>query len=121
MIYREHVFDDLAQRSQGLVAAIQRYVVEQGRPPDNLHSLVPEYLSNIPNTDLGAYPEYSYEVNKDIDRGFENRWILYISIPKSGLGKGSEKFIYSPNQELPIPGVDKVLWRVGNWVYVREE
>jgi len=120
MLYREYAFEKLAERSQPLVSAIERFEKERGYPPENLRGLVPAYLRAIPATGIGSYPDYTYEVNAGADPRFTHRWILYVSIPKSGVDKAIEKFIYLPD---PVDREDwhgKVIWRMGNWEYISE-
>lgn len=59
---RPIAFARLARRSQPLVEAICEYSAEQGRPPESLQALVPQYLERVPGTGLPAYPQYDYEI-----------------------------------------------------------
>ena len=65
---RSSAFHDLAERSTPLVSAIERYIHDRGVPPESLNQLIPDYLSEIPNTGMMAYPEYQYEVGEDAGR-----------------------------------------------------
>jgi len=59
---RRNAFEQLANRSAPMVAAIARYEQDHGRPPNSLGDLVPGYLSSYPRTGMRAYPEYRYRV-----------------------------------------------------------
>lgn len=52
----------VADHGAPLVAAIARYEADNGRPPAQLQALVPRYLATIPDTGLGAHPEWTYRV-----------------------------------------------------------
>ena len=121
MIYREHAFDKLAEHSQPLILAIERYEKELGYPPETLQRLVPTYLSAVPGTAMGAYPNYSYETSKESGQKSAITWTLYISIPTSGLGKSEEKFVYMSSEYYLVKLHDQVIRRVGNWIYIREK
>jgi len=115
---RMDAFRSLAERSEPLVAAIKAYEQAHGKPPFSLGALVPEFLPAIPNTDMGAYPEYRYIVPEDhLHDG--NPWVIIVSASTGILD--FDRFFYYPLQNYPSH-----LWetnpvqRVGDWGYVHE-
>ncbi|MBS1988864.1 MAG: hypothetical protein JSS83_00015 [Cyanobacteria bacterium SZAS LIN-3] len=111
LIHR-NAYVDLAERSRGLVNAIERFERKNGSPPPNLDALVPNYLDKIPWTMMGAYPNYEYSV-------FETKkpvpWALQVRCPR-GLCT-SEVFVYWPAKNYSIPWGH--VQRIGDWAYVR--
>lgn len=123
-IYRMSRFADVAQQSEYLVDAIRRYEIDKGAPPARLDDLVPAYIPGMPETGLGAYPAYGYQVTNEYNRQltagpwFNRLWLLYIDIPLQD-GHG-EKFIYFPPRDIPEQWEQTIVQRMDDWVYVRE-
>jgi len=111
---RMNGFLQLAQRSQPLVAAINKFVEEEGRPPSELEELVPRYLPNVPKTGMPAYPKYEYSTKSDQWHG--NPWVLIVNCP-IGLSK-LDMFLYFPKQNYPLTGYSGFLKKIGTWAYV---
>lgn len=121
--YHERAFYQLAQRSQPLIQAIQQYEQTHGQPPQQLSQLVPNFISTIPRTGLGAYPDYEY-VSQPVTPGnfayprdvTGNDWLLYINTGSLDF----DIFIYLPNQQYPTNGLGGAIQRIGDWAYVHE-
>jgi hypothetical protein len=67
----------IISRGQPVVAAIQRFQVDAGRPPDSLEELVPKYLPSMPSTGAAIAPEFSYSRDEAL------RWQLVVALPQS--------------------------------------
>ena len=117
---RMAAFHELAKRSEPLVQAIKNYELQYGNPPTSLENLVPEFLPNIPQTSMGAYPEYEYKVGDEAQKFAKDAWYLVVYTPLGGLNW--DIFIYFPNQDYPerVQAYGGVLEKVGDWVYVHE-
>jgi hypothetical protein len=103
----------LAERSAKVVAAIERYERQEGRPPDALSDLVPFYLEAIPETGIAAYPAYEYEHGERARSTYGDRWSLAVPMTAGSF----DVFYYVPSRIYPSRGsVD----RVGDWAYVHE-
>ena len=113
-------FDKLAKRSELLVQAIKNYELQYGSPPAGLENLVPEFLPNIPQTGMGAYPEYEYKVGDEAQEFAKDAWCLVVRAPLAGLNW--DVFIYFPNQDYAecVHAYGGVLEKVGDWAYVHE-
>jgi hypothetical protein len=48
-------------RQSQLINAIEEYRLQNGKYPDLLTDLVPNYISNIPGTGMCGYPTFEYE------------------------------------------------------------
>lgn len=120
-IYRMTRFETVGEQSTILVQAIKQYESDQGEPPPLLESLVPRYIPSVPRTGMGAYPDYEYNpsTTKTDITGWapERRWNLYIDIPLNS--EQSEIFIYYPKQVAPQEIEQKVISRLGDWIYIR--
>lgn len=88
----------LADRSKSLVESIKAYESRHGRPPDSLSALIPEFLSAVPETGMGAYREYRYLIPKNSSYS-GNPWILVVDTPV-GI-PDFDQFVYFPLQNYP--------------------
>lgn len=71
---RKFVFTNLAHRSASLAEAIKAYEKENNHPPKNLEALVPIYISEIPLTQISAYPNYEFEILKQERQKIFTAW-----------------------------------------------
>lgn len=113
---RRSAFVQLAERSRPLVAAIRAYEQKHGRPPESLLQLVPSFLSAVPSTGMGAYPEYRYSTESNLFAG--NPWVLTVFTPSGGIN--FDQFMYFPLTNYPQKGFGGALERIGDWAYVHE-
>jgi hypothetical protein len=114
---RTKQFEDLADRSRPLIAAIALYEKEHGRPPAKLELLVPKYISEVPHTGMGAYPDYEYKVSP-IDPGLDAQWEL--SVPCSVGIANWDLFYYLPTEKYPKHDYGGYIEPIKNWAYVHE-
>lgn len=111
--------ESFANRSQSLITAIHSYEQQHSRPPDSLNDLVPDYLPAIPETGMGAYPEFEYYSGPDAQERFgSNPWALQVQTPSGGIN--FDVILYFPNQNYPETGYGGSLQRIGFWAYVHE-
>ena len=115
---RHNGFVNLAHRSRPLISAIQQFEAKYGKPPERIEQLVPEFLSAVPNTGIGAYPNYEYITVKDAKTYEGNPWVLRVATSTGALNWDS--FLYFPKQNYPQVGYGGVLERVEDWAYVYE-
>jgi hypothetical protein len=122
MDIRHNAFVDLERRSKPLVQAIHDYETDHGHPPGQLNDLVPTYMSQIPATGIGAYPEYEYIVPSHHMYAYYHQhghlWVLRISTPDGLID--FDEFVYFPNQQYPTYGYGGYLERIGDWAYLHE-
>ena len=57
---RKARFNRAAKQAAPLLAAINQYASDKGRPPLSLSDLVPHYVRKIPSTGLREYPQFQY-------------------------------------------------------------
>ena len=113
---RISAFHRLAERSRPLVAAVRAFEQKYGRPPESLQALVPDFISSVPSTGMGAYPEYRYSTPATNHDG--NPWVITIFTPSGGIN--FDQFMYFPLTNYPKTGYGGWLERVGDWAYVHE-
>ena len=109
---------NLAQRSRPLVKAILSFETKYGKPPEQLEQLVPDFLSAVPNTGIGAYPTYEYTTIADKAVYEGNPWILKVQTPSGGINW--DMFMYFPKQNYPKTGYGGMLEPIEDWAYVHE-
>lgn len=114
---RHGAFINLAKRSQPLITAIKNYEIKHGGPPSKLEQLVPEFLSSIPHTGMGAYPDYEYTGGCGA-ACHDNPWMIEVSTPSGGIN--FDRFFYFPKQNYPKEGYGGVLEKIEDWAYVHE-
>lgn len=106
---RDYEFQRLAKRSDILIDAIRKFEVDQGKFPNNLQELVPQYLEQYPQTNMAAYPNYGYSVH-------EKGWSLDVPC---GFGLLNwDVFIYESSGD--YTGINDHTTKMGKWVYVHE-
>ncbi len=117
---RAAAFHSLALRSAPLVQAIRSYESQKGRPPEDITSLVPEFLSTIPETGMAAYPKYIYESGpKAAERYYGNPWVLIVHTPIGFLNW--DDFLYFPLQNYPPANLaGEPYERIADWAYLHE-
>ena len=89
-------------RTKPLIAAIEKYEKTKGHAPQELADLVPEFLSAVPKTGIGAYPNYDYTRLKDDSDAWE------LSVGCSVGLMNWDEFFYRPSK--------KYEKRYGGWI-----
>lgn len=117
---RHQGFVDLANRSKPLVQAIHAYEKYHGEPPLSLSDLVPDYMPAVPDTGLGAYPEYEYlsSSQQGIYPYHGQPWVLSVYTPSAV--QRFDEFFYFPSQRYPAYGYGGEFERIGDWAYLHE-
>lgn len=116
--YRLAQFERLAQRADPLVAAVHYYERDHDRPPPSLAALVPDYLEEVPDTGIGAYPAFDY-LRGDVARvPGDNQWAIFVDVPKGF--SNFDQFVYYPSQTYPGRNEWGYFEPVGDWAYVHE-
>lgn len=112
----------VAWRGGPIITALERYHEEHGRYPRWLDQLQPRYLRRMPTPALIGSPQFSYETPERPGNRFSPRagsydlhaWFYGLSDVPS--------LHYRPERRYPKRmGDGKLLWRVGDWAYVRTE
>lgn len=109
-------FRAIAARSGPLIEAVRKYQAANGLPPAKLDDLVPKYLSSVPRTGVGAYPQYIYVTNGISTRYEGNPWILIVPI-SSDTKAAYDLLIYFPNQQYPTNKYGD-MGRFGKWYWI---
>lgn len=114
-------FDRLASRSAPLVAAIEAYSKDHGRPPTALQNLVPTYLPRVPETGMPGASRYAYETASPGGRANLYPGVPWeLSIPCSlGFGNG-DTFFYWPSHNYPRDTGAGSVDRIRDWAYLHE-
>lgn len=89
-------FAQLAEHSRPLTDAINQFETEYGKPPESLQQLVSEFLPKVPQTGIGALPNYEYQVLTD-QRFFKgNQWFLRVEAQYAA--RSDSFLVYFPDQ-----------------------
>jgi hypothetical protein len=110
---RLYGFHRIARNSAPLVAAINAYNQQHGQPPQNLSDLVPNYLAKVPDTGMGAYPEYLYDRYNANQMG--DPWQLLILTPFND--RAGNYFLYLPEQNYMEALNGTYYKKIDDWVY----
>jgi hypothetical protein len=99
-------------RAQTVVDAIELYEKRNGFPPFTLNDLVPHYLSHIPSTGMGGFPQFFYSNGKDLYH--KNGWLLAVHV--GVIPFDWQALEYRPGYEYPE-------WapRYGKWVLAHND
>jgi hypothetical protein len=107
------------RRSQRLIDAITSYERDHATPPQSLSDLVPDYLNEVLDTGMMAYPEYLYFAGDEAKQHYsENPWALVVWTPSGGIN--FDQMLYFPRQNYPAHGYGGWLERINDWAYVHE-
>lgn len=115
-VWRANV-ERVVERGEPLVRAIHQFTVQNGRPPESLDELTPQYLAALPGTGIGTSPEFHYVLGEPA-RYDGNPWVLLVHPPC--LLMKFDSLMYFPLQNYPVLGHGGVIERVGAWGYVHE-
>ncbi len=119
-VIRTKQFEDLADRSRPLIAAIALFEKDHGRPPAKLELLVPKYINEIPNTGMGAYPKYEYKVSSTEPGPDHLAASWELSVPCSVGILNWDVFYYLPTEKYPKHDYGGYIEPIKNWAYVHE-
>jgi len=103
-------------RAMPLIEAVEAQRKATGSPPDELESLVPSRLSELPSTGMLAYPRFSYRTSGG-DDPFKT-YELAIHCPSGGIN--FDRFVYWPEKGYPNHMYGGWVERIGDWAYVHE-
>jgi hypothetical protein len=116
VVWRDRV-ERVVARGEPLVAAIHEVTARNGRPPETLDELVPEYLAAVPTTGIGTAPQFKYACDEP-DRYKGNPWVLIVYPPCHPMG--FDNLMYFPLQNYPGSGYGGWIERIDGWGYVHE-
>lgn len=108
----------LAERSKPLIVAIKSYEQKFGHPPNSLDALVPEFISKVPTTGIGARPNYEFESLTNNSTYGKNPWVLYVNNPSAD-PMSFDCFLYLPLQDYSALShqFDNDIRKIGDWAY----
>src|SRR5262249_52300589 len=115
---RSHAFLALAQRSNPLTRAIERFEADHGCPPHHLNELVPEYIASIPVTGMGAHPTYEYVSGVQAQNAYADRWALVVDAGEAPTN--FDTFWYAPTRHYPKEIDGQWVEPIGDWAYLHE-
>ncbi len=110
-LFPKDQFAACAERAKPLIAALDQFVADFGKAPEQLRDLVPSYLSRVPSTGLSKWPNWNYgPVSGE----------PYELLVSCGSMFGFDKFVYWPSGQYPASLYGGSTERIGAWVYVHE-
>ncbi len=95
-------------RAEKLIGAVEKYITENNKPPENLDVLVPVYLEFLPT----RLPPLKINTNKNPP----HNWSLSATV-NTGLINWDE-FIYQSDQDYSVYG--PAAEKLGKWIYYHE-
>ena len=105
-----------AARARPLVDAIEKFRVENQRPPHDLQELVPHHLPNVPDTGMTLHPRFEYSMGSK-GTHFQT---YQLQIRTSAGFLNWDTFNYWPEGDYPAQMYGGRVERVGAWAYVHE-
>ena len=108
------ILEHKLEQAEPLITAIKGFESAYGYPPPELQALVPEFLSEIPETGIAAYPNWSY---RSIRRPGQP-WVLYIRCQTSEYESPRGTFTYLPNKSYPKATSESWYEFIGDWIFV---
>jgi hypothetical protein len=96
-----------------LVDVIHQFEADLGRPPEDLHELIPDYLPEIPDKAGTISVSYRYEIGPPVQIRYGRQWLLEASIDYGFFDTRS--YLYLPTEEYyPNRSFER---QVGRWLY----
>lgn len=120
---RSQAMQETMQRGEPIIAAIKRYIVETGKPPPTLQTLVPRYLKRLPDAGpmalkIEGYEKgWAYQTRRSPD---SKLWRLYVQVPHHfslNLLSLGDIFVYQSDEQYSPYEFDGTMVRVGKWSY----
>ena len=115
---RHRAFVQASRVGDRLVQALAQYRDDKGEYPDSLDRLLAGYLEEIPYTGMIAYPEFSYQKDRNDIRTNPGSFELRIECTSGMIN--FDRFIYWPSETYPDRIQDKWVERIRKWAYVHE-
>ncbi|MEM9381994.1 MAG: hypothetical protein AAGB93_18710 [Planctomycetota bacterium] len=123
---RARAFARAADRAAPLIAAIDRFVADNGAPPRDLDALVPEWIDSIPSTSLLTYPRFEFEPSDlrgapySDEAALPPTWSLRVDCARGVLNW--DVFLYYPDGRYEGVGRRWGGWHeeIRGWAYVHE-
>jgi hypothetical protein len=112
---RLSAFANLGARTKPVIQAIEKFTHDKGHPPASLEVLVPKYLSTVPHTGIGSYPDYRYSSPSEDG---DSPWQLGVDCSTGILNW--DVFFYWPTHNYPTYIYGGYVQPVGEWAYVHE-
>jgi hypothetical protein len=122
---RRKASERVSNRGKIIIQAIESYRKQEGKPPDSLEDLIPEYLDKIPGTGIRAYPFFEYEIPKAPEFNYKKKlYEEYGAVYELRVNFyrifGWDCFFYWPSERYPelIYGGGTEI--INKWAYVHE-
>lgn len=108
-----------ATGARPLIVAIEKFRLENKRVPRDLQELVPNYLAEIPQTGMSAYPNFRYATRQE--KGARAKFQTYEIQVRTPVGfLNADSFNYWPEGNYPAQMYGGTVERIGDWAYVHE-
>lgn len=122
---RREACERISNRGNIIIQAIESYRKQEGKPPDSLEDLIPEYLDKIPGTGIRAYPYFEYKIPKDPYSNYEKKlYEEYNAVYELRVNfyriLSWDCFFYWPSERYPefiYSGGTEI---INKWAYVHE-
>lgn len=107
---QDEALSETMRQSAPIVAAIQRFIMDHGEPPDTLDDLNPNYLRQLPYA--GPFAENGWHYySTDVDEN-AGGWSLLVSVREeyspNVFGSG-DRFVFHPSGNYPREGYGGML------------
>jgi hypothetical protein len=118
---RPRALNETMQQGEIVIVAINKYAAEHAKPPADLKTLLPRYLSKLPEAGPMAEDGWHYAVSEDAITG---GWKLRVKVPDEMSDNSwfsfGDVFVYHPSEKYERNDYGGVLKRVGKWGYYYE-
>lgn len=103
----------IEQNAEPVITALKKYSTENNGPPENLKTLVPRYIAQLPVTGEGRHQNFDY---KTVETADGLSWELSVELGLWVFG-ASDHLIYNPSENYP-PAKRTIITRYGKWAYI---
>lgn len=114
--FRNKALQSIRTRAGPLIVAIEQFQVKNRALPDGLDELVPDYLPAIPDTGVGASPQFTYLPKPDPGKYDGNPWVLFVNVSTGDLMQ--DLMIYYPDQNYPTNPIGRNVRKIADWAII---
>jgi len=112
-------YEQAIARSAPIINALDRFHTSQSDYPENLEELVPDYMTDLPDTGMAAYPAFGYSRDTEVSE----HYILVIYM-RDRTGLGCITLWYWPeedyhNGEKPLEYREQERYQMKNWLLTK--
>jgi len=108
----------LSKRGDLIISALSEYHKSEGKYPDSLKELIPQYIDELPSEKMEGIRHHDFEyVVASEDSSFKG---YKVSVYTPSAFMNWDELFYYPSQDYPDSIHNQRVERLGSWAYLHE-